>query len=40
MTNNLLLNPKEFEIDELDEEIENGDIYCKRLIEKWTLNSM
>ena len=40
MLNNLLLNPKEFVIDEIDEidEIdgENNDIYCKRLIEKWT----
>ena len=34
MLNNLLLNPKEFEIDE--EDGGKGFIYCKRLIEKWT----
>lgn len=36
MSNNLLLNPKEFKIDEMDEVDEKGAIYCKRLIEKWT----
>ena len=34
MQNNLLLNPKEFQIDEMDGE--KSAIYCKRLIEKWT----
>jgi len=37
MLNNLLLNLKEFVIDEIDEiDGENNDIYCKRLIENWT----
>lgn len=36
MTNDLLLNPKEFEIDEIDEDGRKNSIYCKRLIEKWT----
>lgn len=37
MLGNLLLNPKEFRIDENDEmDGEKGVIYCKRLIEKWT----
>ena len=37
MLNNLLLNPKEFVIDEIDEiDGENNVIYCKRLIENWT----
>ena len=36
MPDNLLLNPKEFIIEELDEDEWNGSIYCKRLIEKWT----
>ena len=36
MTNNLLLNPKEFKIDEIDADGWKGAIYCKRLIEKWT----
>ena len=34
MLNNLLLNPKEFKIDEIGGE--KGIIYCKRLIEKGT----
>ena len=34
MLNNLLLNPKEFKIDEIGGE--KRIIYCKRLIEKWT----
>ena len=36
MANNLLLNPKEFEIDEFDEDQRKNSDYCKRLIEKWT----
>ena len=32
MLNNLLLNPKEFEIDEINGDGEKGIIYCKRLI--------
>ena len=36
MTNNLLLNPKEFEIDEIDEDGRKNSIYCRKLIEKWT----
>ena len=36
MQNSLLLNPKEFIIDELGEDGGKGTIYCKRLIEKWT----
>lgn len=36
MLNNLLLNSKDFKIDEIDEDGGNGAIYCKRLIEKWT----
>lgn len=36
MLNNLLLNPKEFEIDDLGEDEGKGVIYCKKLIEKWT----
>lgn len=36
MPDNLLLNPKEFEIDEISESGEKGAIYCKKLIEKWT----
>lgn len=36
MQSDLLLNPKEFEIDKLDEDGEKGVIYCEKLIEKWT----
>ena len=36
MLNNLLLNPNEFEIDEFAGDVEQGEIYCKKLIEKWT----
>lgn len=36
MPDNLLLNPNEFKIDELDEDGGKGAVYCKRLIEKWT----
>ena len=36
MQNNLLLNPKEFNIDDLGEDEGKGTIYCKKLIEKWT----
>ena len=36
MLNNLLLNPKEFKIDELGEDEGKCASYCKRLIEKWT----
>ena len=35
MTNNLLLNPKEFDIYESDEAEQKNAVYCKRLIEKW-----
>ena len=34
--NNLLLNPKEFKIDETAVSGKDGAVYCKRLIEKWT----
>ncbi len=37
MPNNLLLNSKEFEIDEFAGDVEQGEVYCKKLIEKWTL---
>lgn len=36
MPDNLLLNPKEFEIGETDENGGNGSVYCKSLTEKWT----
>lgn len=36
MKDNLLLNPKEFKIDETIVNGKRGSIYCKRLIEKWT----
>lgn len=32
MQGKLLLNPKEFKMDETDE----GAVYCKKLIEQWT----
>ena len=36
MPENLLLNPKEFKIVELDEDGGKGALSCKRLIENWT----
>ena len=36
MLNDLLLNPKKFQIDDINGDGEKGVIYCKRLIEKWT----
>lgn len=36
MSDKLLLNPKEFEIDEMGEDGGKNAIYCKKLIEKWT----
>lgn len=36
MQNDLLLNPEEFEIDLNIDDEEKNEIYCKRLIEKWT----
>lgn len=36
MQNNLLLNPNDFEIDEFAGDVEQGEIYCRKLIDKWT----
>lgn len=36
MLSNLLLNPKEFKIDEQNEDGWKGTRYCRRLIKKWT----
>ena len=36
MSNLLLLDPDEFDIDLMIDDEEKNDFYCKRLIEKWT----